>query len=142
VRTLPLVFTPTPYPLLARDNAEIALLAVQLLPSEVVLYLRALVEDAQGEEEAYGRALEDWGAGGRQDPLPDDPGERRFRQVSFSVSDDARGSYTLRKATVGGSGRFFNAEWYFAGDVPEEASYLVVTATDEAGEHGSVRLAL
>lgn len=118
------------------------LLAVQLLPSEVVLYFRALVEDAQGEEEAYGRALEEWAARGRQDPLPDDPGERRFRQVSVSVSDDAGGNYTMRKTTIGGSGRFFNAEWYFAGDVPDDAGCLVVTATDGAGDNGSVRLAL
>jgi hypothetical protein len=142
MRTLPLVFTPTPHPLLALDDAQITLVAVQLQPSEVVVFLRAVVDDPQTEEDAYQRALDNWAAAGRHRHPPADPGERRFRHIRIALSDDIGGSYTVRQTLTGGSGRFFNAEWHFKGDVPDDARLLVVTAADEAGHRGSADIAL
>ena len=49
MRTLPLIYTPNPQPLLAVDDAQISLVAVQLQPSAVVVFARALVDDPQSD---------------------------------------------------------------------------------------------
>lgn len=142
MRTLPLIYTPNPQLLLAVDDAQISLVAVQLQPSAVVVFARALVDDPQSEEDAYGRALEGWAAAGRVGQSPDDPGVRRFRRLSIGLSDDAETTYTLCKEVAGGSGRLFEAEWHFEGRVPDHARLLVVTATAEDGRHGSAHVDL
>lgn len=142
VRTLPLLFTPTPHPLLALDGSRITLVAVELRPAEVVVFLRALVEDPQAEEDAYHQALDAWAGAGRVGSPPDDPGNRRFARLTVLVSDDTGASYTLWKQVAGGSGRFFNAECYFKGAVPDHARVLTVTAADDEGQEGSAQVAL
>lgn len=142
VRTLPLLFTPTPYSLLVVDDSQITLVAVELRPAEVVVFLRALVEDPDAEEDAYLQALEAWAVAGREGSPPDDPGNRRFARVTVSVSDDTGASYTLWKQVAGGSGRFFNAECYFKGAVPDHARVLTVTAADDEGQQGSAQVFL
>jgi hypothetical protein len=142
VRRFPLLVTPTSCCLLPVDDAEIALVAVELGAQDVVVHLRVLVEDPRGEEEAHGRALDAWAAAGAHGRPPDDPAERRFRGVSVSVADDAGGTYSWRGSTIGGSGRFFEAQWHFAGALPDDASELVVDAVGHAGDRGSVRIAV
>ena len=101
-----------------------------------------MVDDPQAEEDAYGQALEDWAAAGRRGDPPDDPGERRFGKISISLSDDTGGNYSLWKKVAGGTGRAFNAECYFRGDVPDDARLLSVLAADDLGQQGAAQVTL
>jgi hypothetical protein len=142
MRRFPVIATPSPDPLFLVDDGEVAVVAVEVEPSEVVVHFCVLVGDHRAEEEAHGRALEEWAAAGAEGHPPLDPAERRFRGVSISVSDDRGGTYRWRTSVIGGSGHFFNAEYCFAGELADDAARLVVEATTESGDRASVRISV
>jgi hypothetical protein len=129
-------------PLFRRDGVDIALVSVELWPQQTVVRLAALVDDPVGEEEAFENRLDAWAAGGRRDRLPEGPGERLYRDVELSLADDLGSNYRWKSSSIGGSGRLFRGEWHFARGVPEEATRLLVEASDPHGESGSFELSL
>jgi len=121
---------------------DIALVSVELWPRQTVVRLAALVDDPVGEEDAFARSLDTWAAGGRRDPFPEEPGERFYREVTLSLSDDLGSEYRWKSSAVGGTGRLFRGEWYFGRGVPENATRLLVEARQASGESGAYELSL
>jgi hypothetical protein len=93
MRQLPIVISPIQR-LFEREDADIALISVELWPSQTIVRLAALVDDAVAEEPSYGRELDRWGRGGREGAVPDMPGERRFRDA---VGTLAQGKASTRR---------------------------------------------
>lgn len=129
-------------PLFRRDGIDIALVSVELWPQQTIVRLAALVEDPVGEEDTFGARLDAWTEGDRRDPIPEEPGEPLYRDVSLSLSDDLGTHYPPKLSAVGGTGRLFRGDWHFARAVPEEATRLVVAANEPGGEGGSYELVL
>jgi hypothetical protein len=143
MRQLPLVISPIQR-LFEREGADIALITVEVWPSETIVRLAALVDDPAAEESAYEAAVDQWVQDGRDErTFPPDPGERRFQDVSLALSDDVGTLYRSDVRSAGGSGRYFRGEWHFPNAVPNEAQRLVVEATDEiSGRKGAAELSL
>jgi hypothetical protein len=86
---------------LGREDAEIALISVEVWPSETIVRLAALVDDPAAEESAYEAAVDQWVQDGRNErTFPAEPDERRFQDVSLALSDDVG---TLYHSTCGQS---------------------------------------
>jgi hypothetical protein len=73
-------------PLLQRDGFDIALISVELWPSETIVRLAALVDDPAAEESALGGAVDQWVDDGREGAFPLDPGDRSYDPSTMSGS--------------------------------------------------------
>jgi hypothetical protein len=124
-------------PLFRRDGIDIALVCVELWPQQTIVRLAALVEDPIGQEDTFAERLDARATGGRRGPIPEEPGERLYRDVSLSLSDDLGNHYLPKSSAVGGTGRLFRGDWHFPRGVPLEANRLLVDAGDAGGNSGS-----
>src|SRR5581483_3113198 len=137
----PVVISPIA-PLLRREGGEVALVSVELWPQQTIVRLAALVDEPVAEEEAFGAALDAWAKGGRREPLPSEPGDSIYRQVSITVTDDLGTAYFPKSSAVGGTGRLFRGDWYFSVGVPQTAARLMIEALDAGGQLGRMDLEL
>jgi hypothetical protein len=81
-------------PILRRDGVDLALVSVELWPQETIVRLAALVEDPVAKEDAFSAALDAWAADGREGPLPSEPGESVYKDVSISLTEIASSACT------------------------------------------------
>jgi hypothetical protein len=58
------------------------------------------------------------------------------------LSDDAGTTYPLRSRSVGGTGRLFRGDWYFAAGVPEDAASVVIHVEGNGEQTASVTVDL
>ena len=137
----PVVISPIA-PILRRDGIDLALVSVELWPQETIVRLAALVEDPVAKQDAFSAALDAWAAGGREGPLPSEPGESVYKDVSISLTDDLGTEYRWKTSSVGGTGRLFRGDWHFPVAVPTTANRLIVEASDAHGQRGSCELPL
>lgn len=128
-------------PLLQREGVDIALVSVEIWPTETVVRLAGLLADPIAEDASHGAELDAWAAAGRNGPPPRSRGERVLERVEVSLTDDVGTPYQWKTRSAGGSSRPFRGDWWFPTGVPETARLLTVVAEDqETGETATTEL--
>jgi hypothetical protein len=146
VSRLPRVISPIKT-LFSRDEIEVVLISVEVWPHQVVLRLAGVPNEVTSEQlrqheiefEQWGRTLAESGRVIAGDP-PEQPGVRLLQPLEIGVEDDLGTTYAPRSSAIGGSGREWHGDWFFAADVPASLRRLTLRVRSPQGEAASVSL--
>jgi len=132
VAFLPKVVSPLKT-LFVREAVEVALVSVELWPSQVIVRLAGLPSAAtESRTRDHQAALDAWTRAARADRAaagasPEEPGERVLQPLTLSLRDDSATEYWLRSAQFGGTGSEWRGDWFFEPGPPADARTLQVT---------------